>query len=147
MYRFTLIAVGKLKNRSISALCADYAKRLQRHARIECVELRDGDVESEGRRILEALEKRPPCFTLALAEEGRLYTSREFAEVLVEEPGKPMCFIVGGAYGLSPEVKARANRLLSLSPMTLTHELARLVLMEQLYRAASINSGSKYHQE
>ena len=147
MYRFTLIVVGKLKKRSISALCEDYAKRLQRHARIECVELRDGDVESEGRRILEALEKRPPSFTLALAEEGTLYTSRGFAEVLVDEPGKPMCFIAGGAYGLSPEVKARADRLLSLSPMTLTHELARLVLMEQLYRAASINIGSKYHHD
>ena len=58
-----------------------------------------------------------------------------------------MCFIIGGAYGLSPEVKARADRLLSLSPMTLTHEFARLVLMEQLYRAASINSGSKYHHD
>jgi 23S rRNA (pseudouridine1915-N3)-methyltransferase len=147
MYRLTLIVVGRLKNRSISALCEDYAKRLQRHARIDCVELRDGNVESEGRRILEALEKRSPAYTLALAEEGRLHTSRKFAEVLQEEKGKPMCFIIGGAFGLSQEVKARADGLLSLSPMTLTHEFARLVLMEQLYRAAAINSGSKYHHD
>ena len=147
MHRHTLIVVGKLKNRSIAALCQDYASRLQRHARIECVELRDGDLASEGRRILEALEKRPPARTYALAEEGRLRTSREFAGALLERQGGPACVIIGGAYGLSPEVKARADELLSLSPMTLTHEFARLVLMEQLYRAASINSGSKYHHD
>lgn len=147
MYRPTLIVIGKLKNRSIVSLCEDYAKRLQRHARMECVELRDGDVESEGRRILEALDKRSPAFTWALAEEGRPYTSRQLAEALLEQQGKPVCFVIGGAYGLSPEVKNRADALLSLSPMTLTHEFARLVLMEQLYRAASINSGSKYHHD
>ncbi|RPG85541.1 MAG: 23S rRNA (pseudouridine(1915)-N(3))-methyltransferase RlmH [Coraliomargarita sp. TMED73] len=147
MYRLSLIVVGKLKNRSITALCEDYLKRLQRHARIDCVELRDGDVDSEGRRILEVLEKRPSVYTLALAEEGRLQTSRKFAEVLLAEQGKPMCFIIGGAFGLSSEVKARADGLLSLSSMTLTHEFARLLLMEQLYRAAAINSGSKYHHD
>ncbi|MGC6456534.1 MAG: 23S rRNA (pseudouridine(1915)-N(3))-methyltransferase RlmH [Coraliomargaritaceae bacterium] len=147
MYRLTLIVVGKLKNRSIAALCEDYTKRLQRHARVECVELRDGDVASEGCRILEAIEKRPPGFIWALAEEGRPQTSRQFAGALLEQQGKPMYLIIGGAFGLSPEVKKRADALLSLSPMTLTHELARLVLTEQLYRAASINSGSKYHHD
>lgn len=146
MYRCDLIVVGKLKNRAIASLRDDYANRLKRHARIECVELRDGDVDSEGRRILEVLEKRPSSHVFALAEEGTLRTSREFAELLKLQSG-PLCFLIGGAFGLSPEVKARADELFSLSPMTLTHEFAHLVLMEQLYRAASINSGSKYHHD
>lgn len=129
------------------ALYEDYVKRLQRHTRLECIELRDGDIENEGRRILEAIEKRPRAYIIALAEEGTPRTSRELAGELLRLQSDPVCFVIGGAFGLSTKVKARADELLSLSPMTLTHEFARVLLIEQIYRGVTINSGSKYHHD
>lgn len=147
MYRYTIIAVGKLKDRSISLLYEDFSKRLKRQGTLELVELKDGDVESEGQRILENLNKRPNARVYAMGEEGKSRSSRSFAEDLKGLRGQHAVFIVGGAYGLSDAVKQRADEVFSLSPMTFTHEMARLLLCEQLYRAVSINSGSKYHHD
>ena len=126
-------------------LCDDFAKRLLRQVKIEVVELKDGTIESEGSRILQSLSKRRNTRVYALAEEGALYTSTEFAAELLQLQGKPVIFVIGGSYGLSEAVKARADQLLSLSPFTFTHEIARMLLYEQLYRAVSINTGSGYH--
>jgi 23S rRNA (pseudouridine1915-N3)-methyltransferase len=145
MYRYTLIVVGKMKNRALAELCADYLKRLQRQGHCELVELKDGSVETEGQRILEAIAKRRDARVYALAEEGQGYTSAALAAELQELQGRPAVFVIGGAYGLSAAVKARADRCLALSEMTLTHEMARLLLSEQLYRTVAINSGSAYH--
>ncbi|MFP4069897.1 MAG: 23S rRNA (pseudouridine(1915)-N(3))-methyltransferase RlmH [Opitutales bacterium] len=147
MYRYTVIAVGKMKNRSLAALCDDFTKRLRRRGNFELIELKDADIESEGRRILEALEKRREARVYAMAEEGRARGSAEFARELKDLQGRPAVFVVGGAYGLSEAVKTRADELLSLSPFTFTHEIARMLVCEQLYRAVSINTGSKYHHE
>ncbi|MGB0414033.1 MAG: 23S rRNA (pseudouridine(1915)-N(3))-methyltransferase RlmH [Coraliomargarita sp.] len=147
MYRYSVIAIGKMKNRSLAALCDDFSKRLKRQGNFELIELKDGDVESEGQRILEALQKRADARVFAMAEEGKTRTSAVLAKELYSLQGQPAVFIIGGAYGLSDAVKARADGLFALSPMTFTHEIARMILCEQLYRAVSINSGSKYHHE
>ncbi len=147
MYRYTIIAIGRMKNRSLAALCDDFSKRLKRSGNFELIELKDGDVESEGQRILEALEKRKDARIYAMAEEGATRTSARLAKELFDLQGRPAVFIIGGAYGLSPAVKAKADVCFALSPLTFTHEIARMLLCEQLYRAVSINSGSKYHHE
>ena len=147
MFRYTIIAVGKMKNCSLAALCDDFAKRLKRQGNFELVELKDGDVESEGERILDALAKRGDARIYAMAEEGRTRSSQKLAAELQALQGRSAVFIVGGAYGLSAAVKSRADVLLSLSPFTFTHEIARMLLCEQLYRAVSIQTGSKYHHE
>lgn len=147
MFRYTIVVVGKMKNRALQSLCDDFAKRLKRQGNFEAIELKDGDVESEGRRILELLDKRRGARVYAMAEEGQLRTSRKFAQELMGLQGQPAIFVIGGAYGLSAGVKQRADQLFALSPMTFTHEMARLVLTEQLYRGVSINSGSKYHHD
>ncbi len=147
MYRYTVIAIGRMKNRSLADLCADFSKRLKRSGNFELVELKDGDIESEGRRILEALDKRRDARVYVMAEEGQTHNSAKLAKELLSLQGQPAIFIIGGAYGLAPAVKARADTLFALSPLTFTHEIARMLVCEQLYRAVSINSGSKYHHE
>lgn len=147
MFRYTLIAIGKMKNRSLARLCEDFSKRLKRQGNFELIELKDGDVESEGQRILEALAKRSDARIYAMAEEGRTRTSQRLADELYALQGRPAIFILGGAYGLSDAVKARADALFALSPLTFTHEIARMLVCEQLYRAVAIQTGSKYHHE
>jgi 23S rRNA (pseudouridine1915-N3)-methyltransferase len=145
MYRYTIIAIGKMKNRPLATLCEDFGQRLGRQGHFELLELKDGDVQSEGARILDALAKREDARIYVLAEEGHPRTTAQWAGELQALQGRPAVFIVGGAYGLSEAVKARADVLLTLSPFTFTHEIARMLLCEQLYRAVSIQTGSKYH--
>ena len=147
MFRYTVIAIGKMKNRSLAMLCDDFSQRLERHGNFELIELKDGDVESEGLRILEALAKRSDARIYAMAEEGMTRTSQRLADELYALQGRPAIFILGGAYGLSDTVKARADALFSLSPLTFTHEIARMLVYEQLYRAVAIQTSSKYHHE
>ncbi len=134
-----------MKNRHLAALCADFSARLQRQGSFELIELKDGDVASEGQRIIEALDKRRGARVYAMAEEGATLSSAALASELQRLQGQPAIFIIGGAYGLSEAVKQRADKVLSLSPMTFTHEIARMLLCEQLYRAVAIQTGSKYH--
>ena len=147
MYRYTVIAIGKMKNRSLAMLCDDFSKRLKRQGNFELIELNDGDVESEGLRILEALAKRSDARIYAMAEEGTTCTSQRLADELYALQGRPAIFILGGAYGLSDLVKERADALFALSPLTFTHEIARMLVYEQLYRAVAIQTGSNYHHE
>ena len=145
MFHFTLIAIGRIKSSPLATLSDDFTKRLNRQGKFELIELKDGTVENESTRILDALSKRNNARNYVLAEEGTTYTSTAFAKQLQNLQGSPAIFIIGGAYGLSQEVKARADICLSLSPFTFTHEIARMLLLEQLYRAVSINNGSNYH--
>lgn len=145
MFNFTLIAVGHIKNKSLKSLCDDFAKRLSRQGKFEQTELKDGTVETESTRILDTLSRRKNAKVYTLAEEGTTYTSTAFAGELLNLQGNPAIFIIGGAYGLNQAVKDRADICLSLSPFTFTHEIARLLILEQLYRAVSINTGSNYH--
>lgn len=145
MFRYTIIAVGKMKNRALATLCDDFAVRLQRMGSFEILELKDSSVEDEGSKVLSALEKRKSARVFALGEEGKTQSTVQLAKDLGYLQGQPAIFVVGGAYGLSDAVKQRADVLLSLSPLTFTHEIARMLLCEQLYRVASIHGGSKYH--
>jgi 23S rRNA (pseudouridine1915-N3)-methyltransferase len=127
-----------------------YWTRLSRWASLEEVVIRperdrdDRAAQREGARILAALRGR----VVALDERGRMKTSEEFAKMLSnhrDRDPRPISFLVGGASGLSPDVISRADEVLSLSKMTFPHQMARLLLVEQVYRALSIQAGLRYH--
>ncbi len=143
-WQFRIIAVGRLKDRMLEERVATYAARLGAWAKVEITELADGSVESEGQAILKLLEKERTSRIVILSEEGRQLTSAGFAEYL-RVADRRIVLVLGGAMGLSAEVRKSGDLLLSLSCMTFTHEMARWLLVEQLYRAATIVHGGKYH--
>jgi len=153
MKTIRLLVVGAAKAPWFREAASHYLTALRRHVPVEEVVLRDGKASDrerrmagEGRTILAKLGPRD--LLVVLDENGRSLTSRDLASrlgQLLEDPGRRPCFVVGGAFGLSPEVLARADLTLALGPGTLPHELARVVLYEQLYRASSILAGTPYH--
>ncbi|MFA6715004.1 MAG: 23S rRNA (pseudouridine(1915)-N(3))-methyltransferase RlmH [Victivallaceae bacterium] len=138
-----IIAVGKIKDRGFQGKIAELAKWLSPFAKLETIEIRDSDTEKEGAAILKALDK-DKAFVFTLSEEGGELSSKEFSRKLSGIDRK-IVFVIGGPFGLSETVKERADFLFSLSKMTFTHEMARLFLLEQLYRAIDISRGGKYH--
>lgn len=141
-----IIAIGKLKDRGFQERCDEYAKWLRPYAKLEMRELPDSTPEKEGAAILKELEKDRNAHIIALSEEGVEYTSREFA-AHIGKTDKKIVMIIGGPQGLAQPVKDKANTLMSMSRMTFTHEFARLILMEQLFRAANILNGGHYHRD
>ncbi len=139
-----IVVVGKLKDRSLQARCDEFAKWLTPNAKVEIVQLADSTVEKEGQAILKTLEKERNGKIVVLTEEGKLFSSEKFAATLGAFDAK-IIFVIGGPYGIAPEVKQRADLLWSLSPLTFTHEIARLLLFEQLFRALNILNGGSYH--
>ncbi len=139
-----VLVVGKLKDRAMQARCDEFAKWLSPYVKLEVQELPDSTVAKEGQALLKALERDRGAAVVVLSEEGREFTSVGFAEVLGRYDRK-VIFIIGGPYGLAPEVKQRADLLWSLSKLTFTHELARLLLFEQLFRGVNILHGGSYH--
>ena len=153
--RLRLIWVGKTRNEHLRALAADYLKRLSRFARCEVVELRESAaageracLEEEGKRILGAMAS--DALTVLLDVSGRTSWGSEELAAQVEgwqtRSVREVEFVVGGPLGVSDEVRAKANIRWSLSPLTLTHEMARVVLAEQLYRAYTIVRGVPYQK-
>ncbi len=140
--RIKLICVGKLKEQYIRKGVEEFLKRLERHQRIEMVEVKDSDPQQEGPDILAKCGGLP---IFAFTEEGNEFTSLEWADFLKGLDGD-LAFVLGGPEGLSDEVKKQAKMLVSLSRMTFTHDMARLILIEQLYRAVAINKGIPYHR-
>jgi 23S rRNA (pseudouridine1915-N3)-methyltransferase len=148
------IWVGKTRNEHLRALVEDYLKRLKRFARCEVVEVRDSGalakeagIEEEGKRILGGL--RADALVVLLDVEGREWSSVELSsEVEGWQSGsaKEVAFVIGGHRGVSPEVRERAKLRWSLSRLTLTHEMARVLLVEQLYRAYTILHGLPYQK-
>ena len=147
MQRVQLICVGRLKESFFADACAEYEKRLRRYCAFECLELPEtGDLEKDGAAILKKIP--PDAFTAAMCVEGRSVSSQELSELLADCANRGrsrICFIIGGSDGLSPEVKRRAEVRLSMSRMTFPHHLARVMVMEQIYRAFTISEGGKYH--
>ena len=139
-----VLVVGRLKDRAIQARCDEFAKWLGPYAKLEVQELPDSNVAKEGQAILKALERDRGAALVALSEERKEFTSVKFAEVLGKFDRK-VVFVIGGPYGLAPEIRAKADLLWSLSRLTFTHELARLLLFEQLFRAVNILHGGSYH--
>ena len=140
--RMRILAVGKVRKDWVAGGVALYRKRLPG---LELVELRDGGMAKEAESI--RAELRPTEQLVALTEEGQSYDSVAFARRLEGSGSDRLAFVIGGADGLDPGIKAEARWRLSLSPMTFPHELARLLLLEQLYRALSIQQGGPYHRE
>lgn len=139
--RWRLIAVGRLRRPWLIDGVEFYRRRLPG---LEMCELRDGTPAREAEAIRAAL--RPDERLVALAEEGESLDSAAFARALERRAGDRLAFVIGGADGLDPAVKAGAAWRLSLSPLTLPHDLARLLLVEQLYRARTILAGGPYHR-
>ncbi|MCS6884493.1 MAG: 23S rRNA (pseudouridine(1915)-N(3))-methyltransferase RlmH [Acidobacteriota bacterium] len=143
--KFYFVWIGKTRNPHLEALVEEYLRRLGRYARYELRELKDA--RNEDQTILSALER--DIYTIVLDELGEQWTSRELASALEKwqlQSIKGLAFVVGGAEGLGKQVKARANRLWSLSKLTFTHEMVRVLLLEQLYRACTIIHGHPYQK-
>ena len=139
-----LLLIGKMKDRALSARADEFLERCRAYGKMETVELPDSDVAREGKALLRELNREKSSCIVVLSEEGKLLTTEAFASYLSAADRK-IVFVIGGPFGLAPEVKARSSLLWSLSPLTFTHELARLLLCEQLYRALNFNAGGSYH--
>ena len=158
--KIKLVTIGKLKEKYLKEGIAEYSKRLSRFTKVEIIELADEKtpdkasqlenqqiLAKEGERILSKVADRE--FVIALAIEGQQFPSEKFRLVIEDASIKGfsnITFIIGGSLGLSSQVKERANLLMSFGQLTLPHQLMRLVLMEQIYRAFMIQQGSPYHK-
>ncbi len=139
--KYKIIAVGKIRKNWIKDGLSLYLKRLPR---LTITELRDSTQKKEAEAIRNMLTSNET--TIALTEEGEALTSVAFSQRLESLGSSRLTFIIGGADGLPPEIKELSSWQLSLSSMTLPHELARLLLVEQLYRAYSILQKTPYHR-
>jgi len=151
--KFRIIWTGKTRDAHLRALITDYAERLSRFVRCEVTELKElgrtdkAGIDKETKRISDGL--RPGSLTVVLDPEGAEWSSRQLAAQLKNWEGsgvKEVAFVVGGPNGLAPELVARADKRWSLSRLTLTHEMARVLLLEQLYRAFTIVHGLPYQK-
>ncbi len=145
MIKIHIVCVGKLKESFWREAVAEYEKRLSRFCKVEVHELPEkATISAEAEGILRACRG----YTFALAIEGRAYSSEKFAEKLaaLADRGEEITFVIGSSCGLDREVKEAADELLSFSAFTLPHQLMRVVLFEQIYRAFMIRSGAEYHK-
>lgn len=145
MQKIYFVVVGKIKESFYREAVAEYAKRLSRFVKLEIKEFAEGaDIEAEAGDILRACKG----YTIALAVEGKKLSSEKLAEKLqsLEDEGKDVTFVIGSSCGLSETVKNKADFKLSFSDMTFPHQLMRVILAEQVYRAYMINAGAAYHK-
>ena len=158
--KIKVVTVGKLKEKYLKDGISEYSKRISRFAKLEMIELADEKtpdkasesenqkiLEIEGQRILSKVSDRD--FVIVLAIEGKTFSSEEFSKHLEEASIKgfsTLTFIIGGSLGLAQDVKKRSNLSVSFGRLTLPHQLMRLVLVEQIYRAFTIQQGSPYHK-
>ena len=155
-----ILCVGKLKEKFYTEAAAEYVKRLGGYCRLTLTELPEERLPKSPSRaqIDAALEKEAAAIRarlpqnaslVALCVEGKLRSSEELARLVADwslSSAKHLVFLIGGSYGLHPSLKERAWVKLSMSPMTFPHHLARVMLLEQLYRAFKIDEGSSYHK-
>lgn len=143
-----LVIAGKPALAYAKAGVEDYLKRLSRSGTLELVVIKAGNRDDVSARLL---ERSQGCYRVAMDERGECLTTRKFAEKIeaLEMRGdvKTVAFLIGAADGHNAELRNKCDLILTLSPFTLQHELALLVLLEQLYRVASLKSGSPYHRD
>lgn len=159
MIKITLICLGRLKEKYLKDACDEYKKRLSRYANFETVELEpvrlpekpsQSEIATallkEAETILKKIPQNSDIYTLCV--EGNPLSSEKFAKniALSQNTGKNIVFIIGSSYGLSEKIKALSKMRLSFSQMTFPHQLFRVMLLEQIYRAFKINEGSTYHK-
>ena len=156
----TILCVGKLKEKFYTEAAAEYAKRLQRHCKLDIIELPESRLSDspspaelqkalacEAAAIREKLPKGGAV--IALCIEGKTCSSEELSRRMADfaVAGKTqLTFLIGGSVGLDEELKRQADWRLSMSPMTFPHHMARIMLLEQIYRAYQIEQGTKYHK-
>lgn len=160
MFEITLIAMGKLKEKFYIFAAEEYKKRLGGYCRFQLIELPEQrlpddpspaeiatGLEKEAELIISKLPKG--AWLCVFTPEGKLLSSEALAQTLqsVKLTGKSSaCFLIGSSFGIAPRIKAMADLKLSMSPMTFPHHLARIMVLEQLYRSEAIQAGSKYHK-
>lgn len=160
MFEITLITMGKLKEKFYTAAAAEYEKRLQGYCKFQLLELPEvrlpedpspaeiaAGLEKEAQAIFTRIPKG--AWFCVLTPEGKIISSEDLAAKMkeVKLSGKSSaCFLIGSSFGISPAVKAKADMQLSMGKMTFPHHLARIMVLEQLYRAEAIQAGSKYHK-
>jgi 23S rRNA (pseudouridine1915-N3)-methyltransferase len=153
--RLVIAAVGKPRDRHLAAAIDEYETRAARYWPLDVVEVREASgrgvsasdaQQREGARLLERIP--PGAMLFACDERGDRLSSTQFATLVssARDRAQDVAFLIGGAYGLSDDVRHRAGRLIQVAPWTLPHEMARLVLAEQLYRAGTIVRGEPYHK-
>ncbi len=158
--KMTLLTVGKVKEKFYVQAIDEFVKRLSRYCKLEIIEVADEKTpdtasalmelqikQKEGERLLKYV--RDDAYVIALAIEGRMLSSEELAgtlEKLAVGGTSHIQWIIGGSLGLSPQVLARADMLLSFSKMTFPHQLMRVILLEQIYRGYRIMTGAPYHK-
>ena len=145
--RLRIIWIGKTRDARLRALIDDYAERLSHFVRCEVTEVRETGIDKETRRISDAL--RPGSVTVLLDPDGAEWTSQQLAAQVQSWEGtgiKEVAFVIGGPNGLAPDFKSRVDKRWSLSRLTFTHEMARVLLFEQLYRAYTIIHGLPYQK-
>lgn len=161
MLNVNLITVGKLKESYLRDACAEYQKRLQAFCKLNIVELNESRLpdspsekeiktalSNEGKAMISLLSGNS-CYNITMCIEGKQLSSVKFAEKLekISVDGKSTVnIVIGSSFGIADEIKAMSDFKLSMSEMTFPHQLARVMLLEQLYRAFQINSGGKYHK-
>ena len=160
MQRVSVLCVGKLKEKFYADAVSEYAKRLSRFCKLDIVELAEerlsedpspAQIEAALSKEAEAIRAKlpPAAMVIALCVEGKARSSEELARLMADSASRGvshLVFLIGGSFGLHPSVKALADERLSMSPMTFPHHLARVMLLEQVYRAYQINAGSRYHK-
>ncbi len=160
MQRVTVLCVGKLKEKFYIDAATEYVKRLQRHCKLELIELPEqrlpdepspAEIQKALRTEGDAIRERLPKggAVIALCIEGRPCSSEELSRRMAEfgVQGKTqLTFLIGGSVGLDEDLKRQADWRLSMSPMTFPHHMARIMLLEQIYRAYQIAGGTKYHK-
>ena len=160
MVRIHIVHVGTIKEKYLCDAVAEYEKRLKAYCALNNISVKEeklpdkpspaeiaSAIKHEGERILAALP--PRSYNIALCVEGKQYPSERFSEILMSAANdgfSDICLIIGGSDGLSDEVKKSCRLRLSISEMTFPHQLMRVILLEQLYRAFNIAAGGKYHK-
>jgi len=153
-----LIAIGKLKEDYLRKACDEYIKRLSRYCKFEIHELSEyrlsdnpsaKEIENALQKESESINKYAEGYIIPMCIEGKEVSSPELSQIMqnaVISGNNTITFIIGSSFGLAPDVKATGNFKLSMSRMTFPHQLARVMLLEQIYRAFQISSGGKYHK-
>ncbi|OGO88713.1 MAG: hypothetical protein A2Y17_06125 [Clostridiales bacterium GWF2_38_85] len=158
----TIIHVGQMKESYFTEAVAEYEKRLSKFCTVKNIYIKEARIddnnvseteissalELEAENILEALPPAAKCVNIALCIEGKLFSTEKLYDMInsARLDSKDLCFVIGGSRGLSEQVKSKCTYRMSMSPMTFPHHLARVMLLEQIYRCASIIQGSKYHK-
>jgi 23S rRNA (pseudouridine1915-N3)-methyltransferase len=156
--RYQIIAIGNVKRNFYAEGCAFYIERLKNYAKTEVIEIKEHGVKKHSASQSEAVKqaesevllKAASGFVIALDETGKTFTSEKLSQRITTLENQSISLIsilIGGAEGHSEILKKTVNELWSLSALTLPHELARLVLLEQLYRAETIRAGHPYHRQ